>query len=300
MKTNHEKMKEFIEGKKFMGEDTRMRFIPLPNDEVSVTSISSLLDSSLELPDFVTGIGDPNFKNSAIGIFSVTECYFEKIHLKGVKIYGNSIGHWLKGVPSIREVILEDVDFSGIYDMVNMFSELPYLKSVKFINCDTSHITDMSEMFCDSNMLEEVDIRCLDTKNVTSTEDMFAACRDLKSLDLSHFNTSKVKDMSTMFHGCMNLRELDLSSFDTREVVNMAAMFVNCVRLEKLDISSFQINSGVSLTNMLEDCRSLNELKVRESYRDILMSSNKKSEYDPNYIEEYLKNPKRIVEITMP
>lgn len=299
MKTNHEKMKEFIEGRKFTGKGTRMRFIPLPNDEVSVTCISSKLDSSLELPDFVTGIGDPNFENSAFGIFSVTECYFEKIHLKGIKIYGNSIGGWLKGAPSVREVILEDIDFGEVSDMMNMFSELTYLKSVKFINCDTSHITDMSEMFCDSNMLEEVDIRCFDTRNVVGTYDMFASCKGLKSLDLSHFDTSKVTDMESMFHSCINLRELDLRSFDTREVKTMSHMFSNCIRLEKLDISSFQINSGVNVTGMFLDCMSIKDIKVRESYRDILMSTNEMSDYDPNF-SEYLKNYNPRVNVVMP
>lgn len=317
MKTRHERMYEYIENQRDMGQDTKMRFIPLPNDDVSAVHITSLFDSNLELPEFVTGIGNPYQENSANEIFGdilgCTMCCFEKIHIKGLKIFGDSISGWLVRAINVREVILEDIDFSNISNTVLMFSELPYLKSVKFINCNMRSIKNMSEMFCElpylksvqfincnissiknmskmfyiCEMLEDVDIRCFDTKNVTDMSSMFCWCRSLKQIDLSNFDTSKVESMNDMFCHCFNLREIDLSNFKTDKVETFGSMFSDCCRLEKVDISNFHINSGAEIQYMFTRCNNLKEIEAKENYTEILIEASKLREYESNCLLDY-------------
>ena len=97
------------------------------------------------------------------------------------------------GYSTFKEVP-EWVDFEGITDMSNMFSNCSNLQTIPMI--DTSKVGNMSYMFSNCGIQT---IPLLDTSNVSSAYNMFYYCGSLKTLP-NNFNFGKCTNLSEMFY----------------------------------------------------------------------------------------------------
>ena len=97
------------------------------------------------------------------------------------------------GYSTFKEVP-EWVDFEGIADMSNMFSNCSNLQTIPMI--DTSKVGNMSYMFSNCGIQT---IPLLDTSNVSSAYNMFYYCGSLKTLP-NNFNFGKCTNLSEMFY----------------------------------------------------------------------------------------------------
>ncbi len=127
-----------------------------------------------------------------------------------------------------------------VKDASSLFTSLDNIKTIAGLeNLDWSQVTNMKEMFSYCSSLESVDLSVINTKNVTDMSGLFSYCSSLKSVDLSSWNTENVIFMAGLFAGCTSLENVDLSSFNTRKVEDIRSMFYDCQSLKTLDLSNF-------------------------------------------------------------
>ncbi len=109
------------------------------------------------------------------------------------------------------------VDFEGITDMRNMFSNCSNLQTIPEI--DTSNVGDMNNMFSYCQSLQTIPI--LDTSKVSNADAMFYYCRNLKTLP-NNFNFGICSNLSEMFYsaGLTDYSFLETWIIDPNAVMN--------------------------------------------------------------------------------
>ena len=137
----------------------------------------------------------------------------------------------------------EHIDFKGVVDFSNMFSECMSLTNVRLI--DTSSATDMSYMFKNCQYLTHIE--CFDTHNVVNMRSMFSNCYSL--IDIPEFDTSNVTDMSNTFS---KTSITTIPNLDTSKVENMSFMFGMSVYLET--IPSIDTSNVTDFNYMFSNC----------------------------------------------
>lgn len=111
----------------------------------------------------------------------------------------------------------EWVDFEGVTDMSNMFSNCRKLQTIPQI--DTSNVGDMSNMFNDCSSLQTIPL--LDTSRVSNASSMFYYCSKLKTLP-NNFNFGICSNLSEMFYsaGLTDYSFLETWVIDPNAVMN--------------------------------------------------------------------------------
>ena len=147
----------------------------------------------------------------------------------------------------------EWVDFEGITDMSNMFSNCSNLQTIPEI--DTSNVTNMEQMFRYCYKLQTIPL--LDTSNVTNMYAMLSYCSELQTIP--EIDTSNVTNMEQMFGNSGNLQTIP--PLNTSKVTNMYNMFGSCwgltslpaLNAQSLNMPSYQGVFGYSELSNLTD-----------------------------------------------
>lgn len=190
---------------------------------------------------------------------------------------------------TVKRLDLSKVNTSGVKYADNMFSGMPYMKTIDLSHFDTSNIVSMTHMFGWGDLdtrpffgiewpcsWTDLDLSTFDTSNVVSMDGMFQNCEYLANVNLSGFNTEKVVDMNHMFSDCKKLKSIDISSFRSTSVLYLSGMFQNCETLTELDLSNFSNFSHIfnaaqwerdlypegMLSNLIEGCSRLRRLNL--------------------------------------
>ena len=147
----------------------------------------------------------------------------------------------------------EWVDFEGINDMSNMFSNCSNLQTIPEI--DTSNVKNMEQMFRYCYKLQTIPL--LDTSNVTNMYAMLSYCSELQTIP--EIDTSNVTNMEQMFGNSGNLQTIP--PLNTSKVTNMYNMFGSCwgltslpaLNAQSLNMPSYQGVFGYSELSNLTD-----------------------------------------------
>ena len=136
---------------------------------------------------------------------------------------------------------IDNIDFTQVKNMGNMFSQCNYLEKLILNNFNTSNVEDMSNFFYSCTALKDLDISCFDTRNVVDFSYMFCGCRNLRTLNLNKLNMKKSKKFVAMFKDCISLTHIDMHDCQScrGKIINMTEIFTYCLSLKYVDMVNF-------------------------------------------------------------
>ncbi len=204
---------------------------------------------------------------------------------KGIKANKDSsqLFNGFKNVTKIEG--LENINISGVENMVGMFAAMTNLQELDLSMWDTNKVTNIEGMIGGASNLKTLNISNFDLSHVIKSQSMFSGNSNLntiimenvifpknsssffgngtnqctsKNIILNNVDTSNVTNMNSMFNFCHNLTQLDLSSFDTANVTNMNQMFVGTTSLQSITFgSNFVHKQDATTSGMFNNCPSL-------------------------------------------
>ena len=128
------------------------------------------------------------------------------------------------------------------------FSEPTIFKKVKAIegleNLDYSIIKDVRNMFAELTSIEEIDLSNANFESIVHYMDgMFKSCENVKRIALpTNWNTALCKSSERMFYRCLNLENLEnLDKMNLDCVDNYSYMFAECAKLKEVQVSHFNM-----------------------------------------------------------
>lgn len=138
--------------------------------------------------------------------------------------------------------LANNLDFSNVIDMQNMFSNCSNVNLSNFDNFDTSNVTNMQNMFYNCTVLV---LTSFNTSKVTRMVSMFYSCN---ITTIPQFDTSKVENMNGMFNYCRSLTTIP--QLDTRNVTDMGSMFRSCSNITTLPV--LDTSNVTNMNNMFQ------------------------------------------------
>ncbi len=187
-----------------------------------------------------------------------------RLKVKGTKdkssdsYYGNM--PWSSA--DITKITSAVINWTGLTNAYEMFSDHINMETVDLRNFDTSAITDMRYMFYRCESLKEIDLGSFHTENVEDMGHMFDQCKNLKEIDLGSFNIENVTDMRRMFQECVQLQEVELRDHIASKVENMDHMFFGCEGLKKVVLQNLNTENLINMNSMFYGCKNLTDLDI--------------------------------------
>ena len=180
--------------------------------------------------------------------------YKREVNLKG-NFFENSIG--------VKEIIIEDADFSELKAANDMFASNPRIEHIFLggVRRTSKNMISTESMFRYCLEIESIDTTSLDLSQVKIVKEMFCSCRHLLSLSLNTKELSKLENVGGMFDGCQSILRLDLTGMNTHNSINFSNMFRCCEKLVSL-IVPFDTANMDKCDSMFHGCRRLRTLDL--------------------------------------
>ena len=177
--------------------------------------------------------------------------------------YCINMSHWFDGCTSLESISLEDISTSSDFKYMNStFQSCTSLREINLNGFSVENVEDMGCLFMGCEKLETLDLSQLYKANPIRMQYMFSGCKKLKNIDFTGFDTSRTEIMAGVFKDCIDLEEVNLAGFNTSKVIGMSNMFSHCSSLQSLDLSNFDTSKVTDMREMFYGCSSLQSLDV--------------------------------------
>lgn len=163
---------------------------------------------------------------------------------------------WDKG--SLTAVV--DIDRVSPASLSNWFNNAPTIRSVVLDQMDTSRVTSFWQLFSGNTGMVTCDVSKWDVSHVTNMQRMFSTCTSLRTLDLSAWNTSALTNVTLTFYKASSLTTTgNLAGWNMSRVTSLPNTFDLCTSLQSIgNVSGWKTSQMTEMMYTFANCYVLN------------------------------------------
>lgn len=150
-------------------------------------------------------------------------------------------------------------------NMDSLFANKTNLKEISLENLDFSNVKFMNNFFSGCKSLEKINFNGLVLENVTGLSSFAYNCSSLVSIDFGDSKYQSLSNLSQAFYNCTNLKSVSFKNFDAN-IKSLEKCFYNCTLLTELDLSGLSTENVISFISVFDSCSSLKSITYGETF----------------------------------